>query len=116
MRSPVTGGITVKIDHREPAVVQEIVLSDASGVERRQIFQFQVGAETDNSMGGATVRVSAQWQQEELVIESRMSMPGREAYFKDCWSLSESGRTLTMAHRDDDLAGQVSVLERVPDL
>jgi hypothetical protein len=31
---------------------------------------------------------------------------------KDHWSLSDDGRTLTMAHRDDDLAGQVAVLER----
>jgi hypothetical protein len=41
-----------------------------------------------------------------------MKTPARDAYFKDHWSLSDDGRTLTMAHRDDDLAGQTSVLER----
>ena len=32
--------------------------------------------------------------------------------FRDYWSLSDDGQTLTMAHRDDDLAGQITVLER----
>jgi hypothetical protein len=54
----------------------------------------------------------AWWEGAEIVIESRMKTPARDAYFKDHWSLSDDGRTLTMAHRDDDLAGQTSVLER----
>ena len=56
------------------------------------------------------MRSGSQWDGQELVIESRMNARGREFYFKDHWSLSDNGRTLTMAHRDDDLAGQVSVL------
>jgi hypothetical protein len=44
-----------------------------------------------------------------------MNTGGREFYFKDHWSLSDNGRTLTMAHRDDDLAGQISILEKMPD-
>jgi len=51
---------------------------------------------------------------EELVIESSMKTPDRTFHFKDHWSLSDAGRTLTMAHPDDDLAGQVSVLEKAP--
>jgi hypothetical protein len=31
---------------------------------------------------------------------------------KSLWSLSDDGRTLTMAHREDDLVGQMSVLEK----
>jgi len=46
------------------------------------------------------------------VIESRMRRPDREFYCRGHWSLSDDGRTLTMAHRDGDLARQVSVLER----
>jgi len=41
-----------------------------------------------------------------------MQTSSREVYFQDHWSLSHDGRTLTMAHRDDDLAGQISVLEK----
>jgi len=35
--------------------------------------------------------------------------PDRELHFKNHWSLSDDGQTLTMAHRDDDLAGQIAV-------
>jgi hypothetical protein len=43
-----------------------------------------------------------------------MKAPDREFKFKDYWSLSSDGRMLTMAHRNDDLAGQISVLEKAP--
>ncbi len=66
----------------------------------------------NNSVGAATARTRARWEGMELVIESWMKTSGREVHFKDHWSLSGDGRTLTMAHRDDDLAGQISVLEK----
>jgi hypothetical protein len=37
---------------------------------------------------------------------------GREAHFRDFWSLSSDGQTLIMEHRDDDLAGQITFLEK----
>ena len=87
-------------------------MTNADGTEQRMTFRFETGAETTNPIGGATARTRARWEGTELVIESWMKTPAREAYFKDHWSLSEDGRTLTMAHRDDDLAGQISVLEK----
>jgi hypothetical protein len=47
-----------------------------------------------------------------LVIESAMKVADREVRLRDHWSLSADGQTLTMAHPDDDLAGQTSVLEK----
>jgi hypothetical protein len=45
----------------------------------------------------------------ELVIH----MTHGTKVFRDYWSVSDDRRTLTMTHRDDDLAGQVTVLERI---
>jgi hypothetical protein len=45
---------------------------------------------------------------ERVVIETTYG--GRE--FRDYWSLSDDGQTLTMAHLDDDLAGQTTLLRR----
>jgi len=104
--------IRMKIDHREPTLVQEILFTTASGKEQRMTFGYETGTDTANSIGGATARTCARWEGTELVIESRMKTPDREVHFKDHWSLSADGRTLTMAHRDDDLAGQISVLEK----
>ena len=104
--------IVMQIEHQEPRLVQQIRLTNADGVERRMTFAYEIGAETTNSVGGTPARTSARWEGEELVIESRMMTPCREVYFKDHWSLSGDGHSLTMAHRDDDLAGQVAILEK----
>lgn len=112
MRGPAPGRILMKIEHREPGLIQQVLFTGAGGAEQRLTFTYQTGVETTNSVGAATVRTRARWEGAELVIESRMKTPAREAYFEDHWSLSGDGRTLTMAHRDDDLAGQISVLEK----
>jgi hypothetical protein len=112
MRGAVPKQILMKIEHREPVLIQRILFTDANGAEHGHTFTCQIGVETPNSIGGATLRSCARWQGAELVIESRMTTPDRESYFKDHWSLSDDGQTLTMAHRDDDLAGQVSILEK----
>jgi hypothetical protein len=115
IRGPQPKQILMNIEHRDPTLIQQVLLTDASGAEQRQIFTCRIGVDTKNSVSGIELRSSAQWNAQELAIESRMNARGREFYFKDHWSLSEDGRTLTMAHRDDDLAGQISVLEKMPD-
>ncbi len=54
------------------------------------------------------------WEGTALMIESEMKAGGRELRFRDYWFLSSDAQTLTMEHRDDDLAGQISVLEKAP--
>ena len=114
MRGALPKQILMNIEHQGPTMIQQIILTDANGAEQLQIFTCRIGVEMNNSVGGVKLRSSAQWHGGELVIESRMNTAGREFCFKDHWSLSDGGRTLTMAHRDDDLAGQVSVLEKMP--
>jgi len=104
--------ILMKIEHREPRLIQQILLTNAGGTEQRMTFTYETDAETTNSVGEATARTHARWEGMELVIESWMKTPSREVHLKDHWSLSADGRTLTMAHRDDDLAVQISVLEK----
>jgi len=114
LRGPTPKRIAMEIEHREPQLVQRIRLTNAEGAEKRMTFAYETGAETTNSVGGAPARTTARWEGQELVIESWMTTPCRAVYFKDHWSLSDDGRTLTMAHRDGDLAGQISILERCP--
>jgi hypothetical protein len=107
--------VLMNIEHRDPTVIQQILSTDQNGAQQRQIFTCRIGAETKNSVGGIELQSGSQWNGQELVIESRMNARGREFYFKDHWSISKDGRTLTMAHRDDDLAGQISILEKMPE-
>jgi hypothetical protein len=111
---PAPERILMIIEHREPKLIQQILVTLAGGSEQQLTFTLEIGAETANPMGGGMAQSHAWWQGKELVIESRVTVAGREAYFKDRWSLSKDGQTLTMAHRDDDLAGQIAVLEKKP--
>jgi hypothetical protein len=38
---------------------------------------------------------------------------GRKYHFRDFWSLSDDGKVLKMVHRDDDLSGQITVLNKI---
>ena len=103
----------VKIEHREPQLTQTLLVSPAAGGEERLRFEYATnGTESVNLVRGIPCKTRAHWDGAELVIETLMKTPDREFHFKDHWSLSDDGRTLTMAHRGDDLDGQVSVLER----
>jgi hypothetical protein len=104
--------MVVWIDHREPTLIQEILITSIIGAEQRITFTYRSDAETTNSIGEAIAQSRARWNGSELVIETTMKTSAGEVYFKDHWSLSEDGLTMTMAHRDDALAGQTTVLER----
>ena|SRR5437867_3769576 len=111
---PAPKRILMKIEHGEPKLVQKILVTYATGQEALLIFTYATTGETANPAGGGTARSRARCEGTELVIESSMKTPDRELHFEDHWSLSGDGGTLTMTHRDDDLAGQISVLEKAP--
>jgi hypothetical protein len=103
--------MSVHIDHRDPKLIQTIVIT-TNGEEQRLEFRFTTdGAESVNSLGGTT---RAHWCGDELEIESAITLGGRDLNFRDYWSLSPNGQILTMEHRDDELAGQIAVLLRMP--
>jgi hypothetical protein len=106
--------ILMKIQHREPALIQTIRIVAVDGGEQQQTFTFDTtGGESTNAAGGGEVQTRAHWSDSQLVIESVLKTPNRTFRFRDHWSLSADGQTLRMAHVDDDLAGQVAVLEKV---
>lgn len=105
----------VKIDHREPALVQTILATAPSGDERIFTFTFDTcGHETGLTLAGGDGLSRARWDGPELVIESVFTTAQRTFRFEDHWSMSADGATMRMVHRNDDLAGQDVILERVP--
>jgi hypothetical protein len=113
IHGPTPGHVVMKIEHREPSLKQEVVSRDSDGQERRRALACEIGTESVNIIMGATARTYARWERPELVIETWMKIANRELHFKDHWSMSADGKILTMIHRDDDLAGQTSVLTRI---
>jgi len=110
---PLPTAITVKIDHSDPELQEEILVTKVDGSEERVHFKCRTNGEQGKSLlNGSAVRGNAKWEEEELVIESWMQSGTCEMHFCDCWSLSPDGQTLSMEHRKDDLAGQLTVLDR----
>jgi hypothetical protein len=110
---PPPKAVSVKIEHSDPALQAEILVKKTDGSEEKVVFQCWTNGEQDRSLlNGTAVRGRARWEGAELVIESRMRLGAREMYFCDCWSLSPDGQSLSMEHRKDDLAGQLTVFER----
>ena len=114
-RSQAPKEILVKIQHRDPTLVQTMLVVAADGAERLLTFTYDTaGGESTNAMADQEVQSRARWRGAELVIESTLKTPARTFEFRDHWSLSADGQILRMAHLDDDLAGQIAVLEKAP--
>jgi hypothetical protein len=114
-RGPAPKEILVQIDHREPTLVQSMHVVAADGGEQRLTFTYDTaGSESTITAAGGEGSCRAYWSDSELIIESELKTPSRTFHFRDHWSLSMDGQTLRMAHRDDDLDGQIAVLEKAP--
>jgi hypothetical protein len=114
-RGPLPKELLVRIEHREPHLTQTMLIVAADGVEQEQTFTYETtGRESTITTGLGDGQSRGHWNGSELVIDSVLNTPNRTFRFSDHWSLSSDGQTLRMAHRDDDLAGQVAVLERAP--
>jgi hypothetical protein len=110
---PLPTAITVKIEHSDPELREEILVTKVDGSEERVVFECWTNSEQGKSLlNSSAVRGNARWEGEELVIESWMQFGAREMHFCDYWALSPDGQTLSMEHSKDDLAGQRTVLDR----
>jgi hypothetical protein len=110
---PVPAGVTVHIEHVDPELREEILVTRVDGREERAVFACRTDGEPGNSLlNDRAVRGCARWEGSDLVIESWATVGPRQVHVCDRWSLSPDGQTLTMEHRDGDLAGQLTVLGR----
>jgi hypothetical protein len=106
--------ILVKIEQSAVELQEDILVTKLDDSEDRVIFKCCInGGQDRNLLNGRPVRGSARWEGDRLVIESWMQFGTREMHFCDCWSLSPDKQTLIMEHRNDDLAGQITILDRV---
>jgi hypothetical protein len=107
--------IAMKIEHDGACFIQDVkALSNAGSISLGRFVGNTSGGEFSNDVRGLTMVSTATWSDDELIIESRIDAgEGRAAHFRDHWSLSHDGTELRMEHRDDDIAGQLTVLERV---
>lgn len=106
--------VQATIKHSGEQLAAEMLITKPDGREDRLLFSGRIsGEDVTNVVQGVEMRSRLQWVGHELLIESGVNVAGRQAHFLDYWSLSSEGRTLIMEHRGDDLAGQITYLERM---
>ena len=110
---PKPSSLLIVVDHRDPELRQELVVTKPDGSADRAVFVCQIDEEGTLLFNGNQLRGAAKWVGDELIIESWVRIGERELYFCDCWSLSPDGQRLTMEHRNDALAGQRVECQRV---
>lgn len=110
---PKPQAMSASIHHAEPELRIEMVLTKPDGTVVRTASRFlTTGEEVTNPVYSTGMRSRCEWMETELLVESWVSLRGRDWHTRDFWSLSEDGQTLTMEHRDGDLAGQITLLQR----
>ena len=107
--------MSATIHHAEPELCVDMVLTRPDETVVRTTSRFlTTGEEVSNPIYGMPMRSRSHWVEDELLIESWLTLKGKDWHTRDFWSLSEDGQTLIMEHREDDLAGQIARLERMP--
>lgn len=110
---PKPKAMSARIHHNDPELRVEMVLTKPDGTVVQNTSRFlTTGEEVANPIYATEMRSRSQWMNRELLIESWVTLRGREWHTRDFWSLCEDGKTLTMEHRGGDLAGQITRLER----
>lgn len=88
--------------------VEMHVSFDGDG-DSRMVFDAPI-VSADDAGGGRVAQ--ARWMGDDLVVETRIESGGEEYVLRDRWWLSAGGERLTMAHKDDVIAGQTVVFKR----
>jgi hypothetical protein len=113
LAGPPPKSIAVKIHHEDPNLLVAMMITMPDGLEHKIEFKGPTnGAEVVNLVSGQQWRSWIQWVGDELMIESWVEVGERKLHFRDFWFLSKDGQSLTMEHRDDDLRGQITFLDR----
>ncbi len=111
---PAPKELLITISHSEPDLRVNMAITTVDQNTRYIDFQARTtGESATNSVLDAAWRSRLRWMGSELLIESWANQSEHELHFCDYWTLSSDRRVLTMEHRNDDLHGQITVLDRV---
>jgi len=94
---PMPKTVLARINHSDPELVVEMLITKTDDTEDRLLFRgLTTGEEVTNPVHGLQMRSRAPCGGTELLIKSWMIVGGREGHFRDFWSLSRDGQSLTI--------------------
>lgn len=94
---PAPQSSTSKIDHKEPNVKIATTWVGDQGEFTFESSYTTDGKESSNTFRNTEFKSKATWEGSSLLIASKGSTDSGEFTMKDKWSLSEDGKTLTIA-------------------
>jgi hypothetical protein len=103
--------LLIKIDHKEPAFVEDWKMSTQDGERSFQAKYTTDGKETEQDVMGRRAKTSAKWEGDALVIEFKTE----NGFFRRKITLSADGKTITKAvtqSRDGEQTEDTVVFEK----
>jgi hypothetical protein len=105
---PAPSSFSAKIDHKDPSLkVASTFVGDQGEMTFEMTFSTD-GTETTNQMGPFTMKSKAKWEGNALLVESKGSSDNGEFTSKEKWTLSEDGKTLTIARTFSGPMGEMN--------
>lgn len=105
---PAPTSFTAKIEHKDPSLK---VATTFVGDQGEMTFEMKLstdGAETTNQMGPFSMKSKAKWEGSALMVESKGSTDNGEFTTKEKWTVSEDGKTLTVARTFSGPQGEMT--------
>jgi hypothetical protein len=103
--------LLIKIDHKEPAFVEDWTMTTPNGERAFQAKYTTDGKETEQEVMGRTAKTSAKWEGDALVIEFKTE----SGFFKRKITISADGKTITKVVTQSSDGGQtedIAVFEK----
>lgn len=84
------------ITHKDPAINYKTVQVGQQGEIKTEVNCTTDGKECVNKMGTGESKSVMKWDGNTLLVDSKRTFGDNELLFKEKWSLSEDGKTLTI--------------------
>jgi hypothetical protein len=94
---PPPDSMTLKIAHDEPSLQVNTTQTGAQGELSYEAKYTTDGKESTNTIGPMEAKSTANWEGENLLINTKLAGNGMDVTLKSKWTLSEDGKHLTNA-------------------
>ncbi len=104
---PAPSSMTSKISHSDPKLETSSKSSSDQGDLEFNAKYTTDGQECTNEIMGSPVKSTVKWDGDALLINSKLNFGGNDMTISDRWTLSEDGKTLTIARTFKSDMGEI---------
>ena len=108
---PAPETLTMKIEHKDPALKVEAVQVGQQGEVKSESNYTTDGKDSKNKMRNNEMVSKVKWEAEALTFDTKLDFQGNEVTFKDNWTVSADGKTLTIKRKINAPQGEFETLQ-----